>query len=211
MPETDGRLHANVRCGTLRTALDRMVTTKTETGILFTFRRGELTLASRAKESGPSKATVPVAFDGTAEIIFDISFVRDYLRSLDAETTVDIYMTVDNSDPVLFTIGDGNYRYLVMPMSRDETAKAKTTADTNAEPDADTGIEDVGTESTMEEPMKDTDECPCPNDFADLQTRFFQLQMANDQLQAKVEHYQLLLNRAMRVIERMKNDQRVCV
>ena len=132
-----------------------------------------------------------------------VTFVRDYLRSLDAETTVDIYMTVDNSDPVLFTIGDGNYRYLVMPMIREKPAAA--------EPEADTGNEDVGQKSTMEEPMKDTDVFPCPDDFTDLQTRFFQLQMEHDQLQAKVEHYQLLLNRAMRVIERMKNEQRVCV
>ena len=212
MPETDGRLHANVRCGTLRTALNRMVTTKSEPGILFTFRRSELTLASRAKDNGQSKAAIPVAFDGMAEFIFDVTFIRDYLRSLDAETAIDIYMTVDNSDPVLFGIGDGNYRYLVMPMSRDETAKTKTTADTNAEPEADTGIEVVGTGSTeIEETMKETDECPRPDDDTDLQTRFFQLQMENDQLQAKVEHYKHLLDRAMRAIEKLKSDQRVCV
>jgi hypothetical protein len=59
--------------------------------------------------------------------------------------------------------------------------------------------------------MKKIEESPCPDDFTDLQTRFFQLQMENDQLHAKAEHYKVLLERAMRVIERMKNDQRVCV
>jgi len=202
VPKTDDRLHAKVRCETLRTALNRMVTTKLQPGILFTFRHGSLTLESRAKESGQAKATIPVVFNGTAEFIFDATFIRDYLRALDAETAVNIYMPLGN-DPVLFEIGDGEYRYVVMPMIRDEKTAAK--------PDADTGDEDVGTESTMEEPMKDTDESHCLDDYMDLQTRFFQLQMENDQLHAKVEHYQLLLNRAMRVIERMKNEQRVCV
>jgi hypothetical protein len=180
-----------------------MVTTKLEPGVLFAFRHGELTLESRAKESGQSKATIPVTFNGTADFIFDIAYIREYLRALDAETAIDIYMTVDN-DPVLFTIGDGNYSYLVMPMSREKT--------TNAKPKADTGIEVVGTESTMEEhKMEKIDERHCHDDYTDLQTRFFQLQMTNDQLHAKAEHYKTLLDRAMLVIEKMKSDQRVCV
>jgi DNA polymerase-3 subunit beta len=201
VPETADRLHAQVRCETLRTALKRMVTTELQPGVTFTFRHGELTLESRAKESGQSKVTIPVAFNGTAEFIFDITYIRDYLRVLDVDTAIDIYMAVDN-DPVLFTIGDGNYRYVVMPMSREKTA--------NAKPEADTGIEVVGQVSTMEEPMNDVDEFPCPDVDTDLQTRFFQLQMEHDQLQAKVEYYKLLLDRAMRAIERMKSEQRVC-
>jgi len=210
MPETDGRLHACVRSETLRTALNRMVTTKSEPGVLFTFRRGNLTLESRAKESGQSKAAIPVAFNDTAEFIFDVNFIREYLRSLDAETAVDIYMPMGN-DPVLFEIGDGNYRYVVMPMIRDKPAGANVNAESEiADPEADTGIEVVGQDSMMEEPMKKTDALPHPDDDTDLQTRFFQLQMENDQLQAKVEHYKILLDRAMRVVEKMKNDQRVC-
>ena len=178
IPKTDDRLHASVPCKTLQTALDRMMTTDTEPGILFTFRQNNLALESRATESGQSKAAIPVACDGTAEFILDISFMREYLRLLDAETTIDIYMTTDN-DPVLFEIGD-NDRYVVMPMARDKTA--------NAKPEADTGNEVVGKESTTEEPMKKV-ESPRPDDGTDLQTRFFQLQMENDQLQAKVEHY----------------------
>jgi hypothetical protein len=209
MPETDNRLHAQVRCETLRTALAQMVTTDLEPGVLFTFRRGGLTLESRAKASGQSKTSIPVAFDGTAEFILDVNFMRDYLRTLDAETAISIFMTHE-SDPVLFNIDDGNYRYLVMPMLREKTVGTKPAVDT-AEPDADTGIEVVGHESTMEEPMKEIDESPYPDDDTDLQTRFFQLQMENDQLQAKTEQYKNLLDRAMLVIERMKNDQRVSV
>ena len=213
MPETDGRLHARVRSETLRTALNRMVTTKSETGVTFTFRRGGLTLESRAKESGQSKATIPVAFDGTAEFILDVNYIRDYLLSLDAETAIDIYMPLVGTEPVLFSIGDGNDRYVVMPMLRDEkTAGANANAKSEtAKPEADTGVEVVGQDSTMEEPMTNEDECSCLDDDTDLQTRFFQLQMEHDQLQAKVADYKILLNRAMRVIERMKSDQRVCV
>jgi len=211
VPTTDDRLHAQVRCETLRTALKRMVTTELQPGVTFTFRRGGLTLESRAKESGQSTATIPATCNGTADFIFDVTFIREYLRPLDAETVVNIYMAVDN-DPVLFSIGDGDYRYVVMPMMRDEkTASTKPAADANVKPESDTGIENVGQESTKEEPMKDTDECPCPDDFTDLQTRFFQLQMEHDQLQAKVEHYKILLDRAMRVIAKLKDDQRVCV
>jgi hypothetical protein len=207
IPKTEDRLHANVHCKTLRTALDRMVTTDSEPGVLFTFRRGSLTLESRAKESGQSKAAIPVTCSGVAEFILDISFMREYLRVLAAETAIDIYMTGYN-DPVLFEIGDGIYRYVVMPMLRETTA---ATPAATAKPEADTGIEVVGQESTTEEPMKKMDESPRPDDDTDLQTRFFQLQMENDQLQAKVEHYKTLLDRAMRVVEKMKNDQRVCV
>jgi hypothetical protein len=180
-----------------------MVTTKLEPGVLFAFRRGELALESRAKESGQSKAAIPVTFDGTVEFIFDVTFIRDFLRPLPAETTIDIHMAVDN-DPVLFEIAGGNYRYLVMPMTRDKTTTAK--------PDADTGNEVVGQVSTMEEEsMNDDDEFPRSDDDTDLQTKFFQLQMENDQLHAKIEHYKQLLDRSMRVIAKLKSEQRVCV
>ena len=210
VPKTDGRLHAQVRCETLRTALDRMITSKLEPGVLFTFRRGGLTLESRTQESGQSKASISVACNDTAEFFVDVNLMRDYLRSLDAETSIDIYMSLGN-DPMLLETDGGGYCYVIMPMKKpaaDASVKPEI-----AEPDADTGIEVVGQVSTVEEPMESIDEfpCPCPNDDTDLQTRFFQLQMEHDQLQAKAEHYRVLLDRALRVIERMKSDQLVCV
>jgi len=45
----------------------------------------------------------------------------------------------------------------------------------------------------------------------DLETKVFQLLQENDQLQAKAEHYKVLLDRAMRVIAKMQHEQRVCV
>jgi hypothetical protein len=101
---------------------------------------------------------------------------------------------------VLFETDDGDYRYIVMPMKRDEPAIAK--------PEADTGDEVVGKVSTEEAPMENMDESPYSDN--ELETKVFQLLQENDQLQAKVEHYQALLDRAMRVIGKMKADQCVC-
>ena len=201
VPETDGRLHAQVRCETLRSAINQMVTSKSEPGVLFTFQHGGLTLESRTKESGQSKVAIPLSFNDMADFMIDASFMKDYLRSLDAETAIDIYMSVDN-DPVLFETDGGDYRYVAMPMT-------KPAVKVNAEPEADTGIEVVGQVSTEEEPMKNVDEAPVPDN--ELETKVFQLLQENDQLHAKAEQYKVLLDRAMRVIESMRNDQRICV
>jgi DNA polymerase-3 subunit beta len=215
IPKTDDRLHAQIRSETLLSAVNRMVTNEREPGVLFTFRRGSLTLESSAKESGQAKTAIPISFDGTADFVFDVSFIRDYLRALDADTVVDIFMAVDN-EPVLFETGDGGYRYVVMPMERKTVSQpANAAADTEpetAEPEADTGVEVVGQESTEEAPMvtpmKKRDKSPCPDN--DLETKVFQLLQENDQLQAKAEHYKALLERAMRVIEKMKAEQCLC-
>jgi hypothetical protein len=210
MPEKDGRLHASVRSETLRTALDRMVTTKTEPGALFAFRHGGLTLSSRAKESGQSKIAIPLAFNDTVDLIFDVPLMQDYLRSLDADAVVNIFMLREN-DPVLFETDGGDYRYLVMPMAKPEV-KANADVETEiAEPEADTGDEVVGQVSTMEEPMKEVYESPCSDADTDLETKMLRLVSENDCLHAKAEQYKMLLDRAMRVIERMKNERRVCV
>jgi len=42
----------------------------------------------------------------------------------------------------------------------------------------------------------------------EMETKLLSLMSENDQLQAKVEHYKALLERSMRVIEKMKRDQR---
>ena len=210
MPTTDDRLHAQIRCETLRTAVKQMITSDLEPGVLFAFRRGSLTLASLAKESGQAKAVLPLSFDGTADFIFDLSYIRDFLRVLEADTVVDIFMAAIN-DPVLFVTGDG-YRYLVMPIDHTKFAiPANVAMDTEpetAKPDADTGVEVVGQTSTEEEPMKQTDKSPCPDN--DMETKVCQLLQENDQLRAKTEHYKALLERAMRLLEKTKADQCLC-
>ena len=110
-----------VPCETLLTAINRMVTNDQESGVLFAFRRGGLTLTSCAKETGAAKVTIPLTFNGTVEFVLDVSFIKDYFRSLDTETVIGIFMAVGD-EPVLFTTDGGAYRYVVMPMSRAKTA-----------------------------------------------------------------------------------------
>ena len=57
--------------------------------------------------------------------------------------------------------------------------------------------------------MSEMDEPLDSDDDTDLQTRFFQLLSENEQLQAKAVHYKTLLDRAMRVIEKLQHEQRV--
>jgi hypothetical protein len=118
-------------------------------------------------------------------------------------------MDVEN-EPVVFETDGGAYRYIVMPMALPKTDKTKPAAETQtAEPDADTGAEVVGTVSTeKEESMDNVDEAPRSDN--ELETKVFQFLQENDQLQAKVEHYKALLDRAMRVIEKLKAEQCVC-
>ena len=49
-----------------------------------------------------------------------------------------------------------------------------------------------------------------PRSESDTETQMLQLLSENEQLQAKAEHYKALLERAMRVIEKMKEKDR-CV
>ena len=56
--------------------------------------------------------------------------------------------------------------------------------------------------------MKESVEKPRPD--SDTETRILQLLSENEQLEAKAEHYKALLERAMRVIEKMKEKDR-CV
>ena len=85
-------------------------------------------------------------------------------------------------------------------------------------PETVTGTEVDDTRVPDGENMKEPD--PCPDEDAaeyvdedaadtDMETRLLQLMSANEQLQAKAAHYKILLERAMRVIAKMK--QRCCV
>jgi hypothetical protein len=178
-----------------------------EPGVLFAFRHGGLTLSSRAKESGQSKVAIPITCNDTAEFILDVSFMKDYLRSLDADTALNLFISPDN-DPVLFETDGGDYRYVVMPMAPPKPAVDADVETAIAEPEVDTGDEVVGKVSTEEAPMENMGDSPHSDN--ELETKVFQLLQENDQLQAKVEHYQALLDRAMRVIGKMKADQCVC-
>jgi len=217
---------AIVESGKLLDAIKKagIVSTSLYRGIIMSFERGRLILSGRGEGIGKTRLTMSLSYDGDNRILkLDQKMLASVLQVLSGD--VSIYIPEDGK-AAKFTV-DG-LSYVLMPMKilkeeideseweRLEAEKKRVSVEADVEsdttePEADTGIEVVGQYSTMEKPMREIDESPYSDDDTDLQTRFFQLQMEQDQLQAKVAHYKTLLDRAIRIIERMKNDQRVCV
>jgi DNA polymerase-3 subunit beta len=90
IPKTEDRLHAQVQCETLLAAVNRMMTTDQEPGVMFSFRPGSVTVSNQVKETGQAKVAIPLSFNDTVDFIFDVSFVKDYRRALPKETGVDV-------------------------------------------------------------------------------------------------------------------------
>jgi DNA polymerase-3 subunit beta len=97
----------------------QIVTSEESRGVNFKFSTGKLTLASQAADVGESNVELPIPFEGEAiTITFDPKFVADFLRIIDAGTSVQIKL-IDAESPAVFTTEDG-YRYVIMPLSRDQ-------------------------------------------------------------------------------------------
>jgi len=96
----------------------QIVTNEESRGVDFKFSNGQMSLASRATDVGQSTVEMPLAFEGDdLTITFDPKFVADFLRILDASTSVKLNL-IDGESPAVFTVDDA-YRYVVMPLSRD--------------------------------------------------------------------------------------------
>lgn len=97
----------------------QIVTNEESRGVDFSFSNGKLTLASSAADVGQSNVELPIAYDGEEfTITFDPRFVADFLRILDNGMTVKLNL-IDGESPAVFTTED-QYRYVVMPLSRDQ-------------------------------------------------------------------------------------------
>lgn len=97
----------------------QIVTSEESRGVNFEFTSGKLALASQAADVGESNVELPVPFEGEGvTITFDPKFVADFLRIIDAGTSVQLKL-IDAESPAVFTTEDG-YRYVVMPLSRDQ-------------------------------------------------------------------------------------------
>ncbi len=96
-----------------------IVTNEESRGVDFTFGEGNLTLTSKAADVGTSKVVLPIGYEGDEIIIaFDPRFVSDFLRVLDPAAQVTLSLT-DAFSAAVFR-ADGNYTYVVMPLSREE-------------------------------------------------------------------------------------------
>lgn len=96
----------------------QIVTNEESRGVDFTFENGVLRLTSVAADIGQSKIEIPISHDGASiTITFDPRYIADFLRILDASTSVKLQLTDGESAAVLRT--DDGYTYVIMPLARD--------------------------------------------------------------------------------------------
>lgn len=96
----------------------QIVTNEESRGVDFTFDNGVLRLNSVAADIGQSTIEMPISYDGTPiTITFDPRYIADFLRILDASTSVKLQLTDGESAAVLRT--DDGYTYVIMPLARD--------------------------------------------------------------------------------------------
>ena len=97
----------------------QIVTNEESRGVDFKFGGGKLTLCSRAAYVGQSNVELPIPYDGEElTIIFDPKFVADFLRIIDAGTSIKVNL-IDGESPAVFETED-EYRYVVMPLAREQ-------------------------------------------------------------------------------------------
>jgi DNA polymerase-3 subunit beta len=119
IPKTDEDTPTIIKSGELLTAVLQAQVTSTDfdPGINLTFEKGRLTLRGEGKEKGQSKTEIPNVFcEKEKTIKLDPKFLTDFLRVLDADKNVSVYLPPDD-DPIKITADDGGYVYVVMPMS----------------------------------------------------------------------------------------------
>ena len=82
----------------------QIVTNEESRGVDFTFENGVLRLTSVAADIGQSKIETPISYDGAPiTITFDPRYIADFLRILDASTSVKLQLTDGESAAVLRT------------------------------------------------------------------------------------------------------------
>jgi DNA polymerase-3 subunit beta len=120
IPKTDDDTPVTVESATLlHSVLQAEISTSDlDPGVTFTFDNGKLTVEGKGKERGNSKSReIPISYDGAKKIVkLDPKFMISYLRVLEADKVLSIYLPPDN-DPIKITADDGGYVYVVMPMS----------------------------------------------------------------------------------------------
>jgi len=119
IPQTDDEVPVTIESAALFSAIRQagIATDDLEPGVNFTFEPGKLTLHGQGKEIGNSTVELPISHDGKEKTLkLNPKFMTGFLKVLDADQVVSIYLPPDN-DPVKITADDGGYVYVVMPMS----------------------------------------------------------------------------------------------
>jgi len=119
IPKTEDQKPVIIECAPLLSAIlqAQVTTTELDPGVDLSFDQGKLTLQGEGKERGNSKIEVPISFSEAPKTLkFDPKLITDFLKALDANTKVSIYLPPDN-DPTKITADGDGYVYVVMPMS----------------------------------------------------------------------------------------------
>ncbi len=120
-PQRVDSVKLNLTVGPFHTALKQaaIACNNDSRGIDCTLANGTLVLAAATADLGQARVEMPVAFDGEPIIVrLDHRFLMDFLKVLSTEQVVTL--DIENGETAaVFTVDDGNYGYVVMPLSRD--------------------------------------------------------------------------------------------
>ncbi len=118
VPETDQKVVIELIAGAFLSAVRQaaIVTSEKQPGVEFSFDSGKLELRASGAEIGESTIDLPIAYTGEKlNLKIDPKFVTDFLRVLDAEKQVTLYLS-KTGEPVLCRTDD-HYEYVIMPLS----------------------------------------------------------------------------------------------
>jgi DNA polymerase-3 subunit beta len=119
-PRREGTTQVELTVGPFHAAVRQaaIVTSDEHRGVDFIFGGGKLTLSGHGAEMGESHVELPIAYDGAeVAVMLDPRYLMDFLRVLDAESTVTVSIR-DSESAVVCTTDDG-YANVVMPLARD--------------------------------------------------------------------------------------------
>lgn len=97
-----------------------VITSEESRGIDFRFMENNLRLEGQTADIGSAKIETTIQYGGQPLLIsFDPRFICDFLKVLGPETSLKLQMTDAESAGLLTLTDQGNYQYVIMPLSRD--------------------------------------------------------------------------------------------
>lgn len=95
-----------------------IVSDKETRGVTLNFSAGTLLLSAATAESGRSKVSVVVSYEGEpVELNIDYRFVGDFCKAVESGSLIDLLIRT-HREPMILCCGD-SYEYVVMPMAKD--------------------------------------------------------------------------------------------
>lgn len=120
VPKRDNTVKVELTVGPFHSVVRQaaIVTYEDSRGIDFDFKEGTLTLSSRGSKLGQARIELPIAYQGReVGITLDPRYVSEFLRVLDAETSLTVELSDAENAAVCST--DDGYKYVIMPLARD--------------------------------------------------------------------------------------------